>query len=168
MQGPEPSTMKMVDVTNEPTLVQNLALDQWYDFYARAPSNATGDAGVGVFTLDLPGFPQPNNPEQYHIWRAEPGGSPICNTAGVDGLAAGPISAGQAQYMGSLLFTSHTNTAHPPNPSPVAPGGGGGGGGGWPFPFPDLGSLTPEQLLLIAGGGVVVLGVIALALGGGD
>lgn len=160
MQGPEPSTMKMVDVTNEPTLVQNLALDQWYDFYARAPSNATGDAGVGVFTLDLPGFPQPNNPEQYHIWRAELGGSPIRNTAGVDGLAAGPISAGQTQYMGSLLFTSPTNTAQPPNPSPVAPGG----GGGWPFP--DLGSLTPEQMLLIAGGGIAVLVVLAIALGG--
>jgi hypothetical protein len=65
MQGPEPYTTKIVDVTNQPALVNNLALDQWYDFYARAPANATGDAGVGFFTINVPGFPQPNNPEQY-------------------------------------------------------------------------------------------------------
>jgi hypothetical protein len=130
MEGPEPYATKIVDVTETPQLVQNFALDQWYDFYARAPSNATGDAGVGVLTLDIPGFPQPNNPEPYHIWVAWPGMSPTRNRFGLEGLSAGPIAAGQTQYMGSMRFTSPTNTTQPPNPVPVPPGGGGGGLGG--------------------------------------
>jgi hypothetical protein len=117
MQGPEPYTTKIVDATNDFKLVNSLAPDQWYDFYARAPSNATGDAGVAVITINIPGFPvSPNNTEPYDIWMAAPSASPIRNTSGIEGIAAGPIPAGQTQYIGSMLFTSPNNTVQPPNP----------------------------------------------------
>jgi hypothetical protein len=91
------------------------------------------------------------------MWVAFPGQSPTRSTVGVDGLAAGPIAAGQTQYIGSVRFTSPTNITHPGNPSP---GGGGGGGGVGGLP------LTFEQILLIAGAGVAVLIVLAIAFGG--
>lgn len=170
MQGPELYATRIVDVTMDFKLVQNLALDQWYDFYAKAPSNATGDDGATILTINIPDpnypGPQPNNPDPYHIWVAATGEPIVRNSIGFAGLGANAVPAGQIQYMGSLRLTSPTNTAQPPNTNPVAPSGGGGGCLGFlPFPCPDVSFMTP-QLWLIVGGGVGLM-VLAMVLGGG-
>jgi hypothetical protein len=172
MQGPEPYTTKIVDVTSQAKLVENLMPDQWYDFYARAPANATGDAGVAVITINLPNFPQPNNPEPYDIWSSagSPGSTPV-RRAAIEGWSFGPIPAGQVGYVGSMLLASTTNTTQPPNPVPGGTGGGVGGNclGFLPFPCPDLSFMTNEMWIIAgAATGLVVLAVVIGGAGGDD
>jgi hypothetical protein len=181
IQGPEPSATKIADASTAAypaNVVNGLQTDVWYDIYAKAPAGGPTQGYSYIFATGIIGpLPVPpccGNPVLYHIWSAQnflddvgPVGR---NSAGGfhHSSANAQIPAGGTKWLMSVYVVDPANTARPADPVPVPPGGGGRGGGGWPFPFPDLGSLTPEQLLLIGGVAVVVIGVIALAAGGGD
>jgi hypothetical protein len=187
IQGPEPSTTRVATLvqatpTNIP-VVNGLQLDVWYDLYARAPVGGPTQGYSYLFStavLDSNGFPVPGtaccgNPAAYPYWDARDLIGSFVVTRVTNGgahyeSANAQIPAGTTAYIGSIRITTAQNTVKPPNPVPPSDGGGGGGGGGggsgFPWPFPDLVSLTPEQMLLIRGGAVVVLGILALALGG--
>ena len=119
MQGPEPYATRISNITDEFKLIPNLALDQWYDFCAKAPSNATGYANFAAIWQNFPDpnlTIQPNNPEPYHAWYANDTDPMVGNPIGIAGWGNDGVPAGQTQYMGSMRLTSPSNTAQAPNP----------------------------------------------------
>jgi hypothetical protein len=186
IQGPEPSTTRVVDLVqatpgNIP-VVSGLQLDVWYDIYARAPVGGPAQGYsylVSTAVLDSNGFPVPGtaccgNPAPYPFWDARDLLDNFVVTRVTNGgahyqSANAYIPAGTTAYIGSIRLTTAQITVKPANPmlpggapTPTPPPGGGGGGclGFLPFPCPDLSFMTTE-MWIIAGAaiGLVVIGV---------